>query len=174
MLRSGGFVLIFLFFVTIRGHGQEHCNCVVDTNRILLNTDLDYFLFKLKSETFTAFKQTEYVPKFVMDQLDCVAHGFSLANPNQDYRCCCTSPKKLPKRKLLYLARSSDILVMTYLTGGIAVETHLLMIEFSGGKIEKLWTGFGAGNLKSPQGIASFIKRERNQAFGLNTNIVTL
>ncbi len=174
MLRTGGFALFFLFAITFSVAGQKHCSCMVDTNRILLNSDLDEFLSGLKHGTFITYSQKKDIPKFIMDQLDCLTGSFSLANPGQEYRCCCTSSTKLPKRKLLYFAVSRDMFVMTYLTGGIGVESHLLLIKFSGQKIEKLWTGLGDGNLKSPGGIFTFIKSRRYKEWGLNTNMITL
>ncbi len=173
MIRSGGCTLVLVFVTIFSVVGQKNCNCVVDTNRILLNLDLDYFLSGLKSDIHST-PQKDSIPKFIMDQLDCLTHGFSLANSNQDYQCCCTSSRDLPKRKLLYLAESKDMFVMTYLTGGIGVETHLLLIKFSAGRIEKLWTGFGDHNLRSPKMIASFIKKYRYKEWGLHTNMVAL
>jgi|SRR5579859_3070104 len=174
MLRAGIYTLILVLASTLSGIGQKNCNCVVDTERILLNVDLDHFLSSLKNEAFTGSVQKNKIPKFIIDQLDCLTQGFSLANPNQDYQCCCTSPHNLPKRKLLYLAKSKNIFVMTYLTGGIGVETHLLLIEYSGEKIERLWSGFIDLDLKSPDKIASYIRGHRYKEWGLNTNIVGL
>ena len=174
MLRTGGFILFFLFATGFTVVGQKHCNYMVDTNRILSNSDLDEFLSGLKHGTFITFSQKKNIPKFIMDQLDCLTGSFSLANPDQEYQCCCTSSTKLPKRKLIYVAVSNDMFVMTYLTGGIGVETHLLLIKFSGQKIEKLWTGFGDDNSKSPGEIFTFIKKHRYKEWGLNTNVVIL
>ena len=174
MLRSITCVFLLLFSASFVVVGQKHCECIVDTTRILLNTDLNYFIFGLQNETFRALSKKEDIPKFVLDQLDCLTRGFSLANPDQNFRCCCTSSQKLPKRKLLYLAESRDMLVMTYLTGGIAVQTHLLMIKFTQQRINKLWAGFGDENLRSPKEIANYIEKNRNKNWGLNTNIVFL
>lgn len=174
MLRIGGYTLVLILTSVLSVVGQKNCNCVVDTERILLNVDLDHFLYGLSNQVFRGSAHKDNIPKFILDQLDCLTKGFSLANPNQDYQCCCTSPQNLPKRKLLYLAKGKDIFVMTYLTGGYGVETHLLLIEFSGEKIKRLWTGFVDRDLRSPGKIASYIRGHRCKEWGLNTNIVGL
>ena len=126
--------------------------------------------YKLKtSRLITIKKQFQNVK----ETLDCLTKKFSIANPNQEYACCCTSSDKLPRRKLIFLSKSQDVLVMTYLTGGFATSTHLLFIQFHNEKIIDLWTGYCSDDLKSNKDIVKFIKQVRNKDV-LNTNLVYL
>ena len=162
------FLLTLPFCVT----AQKSCDFKIDTSKILLNENLDKFISKLQTEKFTVYNNKNEIPKSVKKSLDCLTKKFSIANPNQEYACCCTSSAKLPRRKLLFLSKSEDILVMTYLTGGFGVSTHLVFIQFDNDKIIDLWAGHGSESLKSNKEIEQFIKELRNKEWGLNTNIV--
>ena len=174
MIRHISFLISLFLIISHAAIGQKQRNCIIDTNRILLNLDLDSFIHKLNEEPFTVFNGKENIPKFVMNRLNCLTGGFSLANPEQEYQCCCTSSQKLPRRKLLYLAKSRNTLVMTYLTGGYGVSVRLLLIQFSGQRIERIWSGFAFTELKSNNEIISYIKENRHKKWGLNTNGVYL
>ena len=165
---------ILLFTIGYTAVAQKQCNYTIDTSRVLLNQDLDEFLVKLKNDRFVIYNRKENIPEFIRYQLDCLTGDFSIANPGLDYRCCCTSSSKLPARQLLYLAQSKDVLIMTYLTGGIAVSTHLLFIKVSDNKILNLWTGVSFPALKSKKDIIDYIKKHRYDKWGLNTNIIYL
>jgi hypothetical protein len=153
---------------------QRSCNFKIDTSKILLNENLDKFLSKLQTDRFTTLNDKNAIPKNVKKELDCLTKKFSIANPDQEYACCCTSSGKLPRRKLIFLSKSQDMLVLTYLTGGFGVSTHLLFIQFDNDKIIDLWTGFGSQSLKSNKDIENFIKERRNKEWGLHTNMVYL
>jgi hypothetical protein len=99
--------------------GQKSNSFKIDSARIYLDENLNGFLTDLKSSKFVESNEIGEIPVGIKRQLDSLAGGFSIANPNGDYRCCCTSSKKLPLRKLVYLSNSNHLLVMTYLTGGV-------------------------------------------------------
>ena len=137
-----------------------------------MNENLDKFILKLQTESFTTFNNKNAIPKEIKDILDCLTKKFSIANPDQEYACCCTSSDKLPQRKLIYLSKSQNTLVMTYFTGGWGVMTHLLLIQFDQDKITDLWSGSCNENIKSNQDIIKYLNDNRNKHWGLNSNMV--
>ena len=172
---SAMLALALLLTTAFSAAGQKkQCAFTIDTLGILSNSNLDYFVSKLNTDSFVTLKSKKAIPAFIMDQLNCLTRKFSLANPNEDYQCCCTSSESLPMRKLLYLAVSKDVFVATYLTGGVGVTVHILFIKFSGKNIEDIWTGFSFDDLKSKAAILGYIKKNRHKHWGLNTNMVYL
>lgn len=165
----GCFLLTIPFCVT----AQRNCNFQIDTLKIRLSENLDTFVLKLQTEKFTTYNNKDAIPKSVKETLDCLTKKFSIANPNQEYACCCTSSDRLPRRKLIFLSKSKDMLVMTYLTGGFATSTHLLFVQFDDEKIIDLWTSYCPENFKSNKDIIKFAKQIRDKGI-INTYLVYL
>jgi hypothetical protein len=163
-----------LLLFPIIAFGQKSNNFTIDTAKILANENLDNFVQSLRTDTFQNFGDKDAIPKFVKKQLNRLTKGFSIANPNQPWQCCCTSPRRLPERQLNFLAKSKDILVMTYKTGGFGVSTHLLLIRFDNDKIIDLWSGYCWADINKVGDIVSYIDETRKNNRELNTNIVIL
>ena len=150
MTKTKYFIVLIFLTLSFNSFGQNNCGTTVDKNKIFLDENLDAFISNLHSEDFQTFTDKRKLPKFIKQQLNCLTRdNFSIANPNEDYRCCCTSSPKLPKRKLLFFSISNDILLMTYLTGGIGVSTTILLLKFKDEKIIDIWTGYGFPEFKS-------------------------
>jgi len=105
-------IIIFaLSICTFSSFGQNKYRLPVDTIRILLDENLDSFVAALKSEHFQTFKDKKNIPSFIKEQLDCLTKDkFSLANPKEEYRCCCTSSQESPVRQLLFFSLSENTL----------------------------------------------------------------
>ena len=172
MTKTKYFIALLFLTLTLNSFGQNICGIYVDTNKIFFDENLDMFLSKLNTETFQTFKDKKQLPQFLKLQLNCLTKdSFSIANPNEDYRCCCTSSQKLPKRKLLFFSTSKDILLMTYLTGGVGVSTTILMLKFKDDKIIDIWTGYGFPEFKTRKQVLRHINIKRKKEFGLHSNI---
>jgi hypothetical protein len=154
--------------------GQKSNAFKIDTAKILANENLNGFVQSMQTDSFQIFETKDAIPRVVKKELNNLTKGFSIANPDKPYRCCCTSPGRLPKRQLNFLAKSNDILVMTYKTGGIGVSTHLLLVKFDKNKIVDLWTGYCWADIKTISDIVYYIDEMRKYNRELNTNIVIL
>jgi hypothetical protein len=166
--------LIILLLFPILSFGQKSTDFTIDTVKILTNENLDDFVQSLQIDTFQISTDKNAIPKHIKKQLDKLTKGFSIGNPNQDWQCCCTSPRRLPERQLNFLAKSADVLVMTYKTGGLGVSTHLLLIRFNNNKIIDLWAGYCWAEVSKVSDIVSYIDETRKHNRELNTNIVIL
>ena len=166
--------LIILF--TINAFGQNDCKFVINEKQIRENKNLDVFLDKMKNEKFVVNNNKNSIPKQVRKELDCIAKEFSIANPKENYQKGCEAGINVPKRQLIFLAKSEDVLILSYASGGITSSTHFLFINYDSKSIIDLWTGVGMGIIKhkSLKEITNFISKQRNKKLGLNTNIVSI
>ncbi|CAM1355440.1 hypothetical protein [Tenacibaculum halocynthiae] len=167
---------IIIVLLTLNGFAQKNCEYQIDKKRILENINLDSFLTEFQNEQFVVDNDKKSIPKHVKKELDCIASEFSIANPKEEYQAGCNVEKDKPKRQLIFLAKSKDILILTYATGGIGSSTHFLFIKYDSEKIIDLWTGVGMGIIKhkSLKEISKYISSQRDREWGLNTNIVSI
>lgn len=165
--------LLFLF-TTSNAQNLDNCGLAIDEQAILADKNLDDFIQKLKTDSFTVHTDKQEIPKRIIRQLSCLmssARPF-MANPNEKYQQYDVIVKNLPARQLIYLAKSQDILAMSYKSGGRASGRHILLIKFNKGGIVDLWTGFGEGPLSSNAEIIESIQQLRGKEWGLHTGVV--
>ena len=169
-LKVFGTVLFLAFSVDLLG--QINCDYKIDTISILLNENLDSFVSKIQKKTFTISYDKKDIPPSLKVKLDCFANDFSIANRDEEYQATCTIKKKLPERQLQFLGISDDTIIMTYLTGGVGVCTHILFVKLQGDTIKDLWAGTCLSELTSKKDILNYIKKNKNRQWGLQTNFV--
>ncbi|MDI9366613.1 MAG: hypothetical protein QM541_16775 [Flavobacterium sp.] len=174
MKKTVKIILFGLLFLPFFSFGQNNCSFKIDTTKILTKENLRKFATKLKNDTFQSFTDINEIPTFIKKQLNCLTNGFSIANPNEDYRCCCTSPRHLPNRKLIFVGKSKNVLAMTYLTGGFGVSTHLLLIQFENNKIIDLWTGYCPSYLTNLAEILNHIEERNKKKSDFDSNIIVI
>lgn len=170
ILLSAFVSLITPFVVT----AQTDCEFQIDSAKILMNKNLDNFISKIRNDSFNISYDKQDIPLFLKKQLDCLALGFSIANPYEEYQASDNIKIGLPKRQLIFLAESKDLLVMTYFTGGLSHWTHMLFIKFEKEKILDLWTGVCHDILQSKNDILNFLKKNKNKNLGFNGNWIYL
>ncbi|MBN8672975.1 MAG: hypothetical protein J0L56_02510 [Chitinophagales bacterium] len=163
MTKSMRFIGLWIFLFPLIINGQKQYEFTIDSSRILDNKNLDDFSRSLKTGNFYVYKTKDSIPAFIMTQLGKLANGFSIANPNESYQCCCSSTDSLPQRQLSFLAKSNDVLVLTYKTGGVGVSLHLLMIRFDKSGIVDLWSGYCWNDVKSIKDIVYFIEESKRK-----------
>jgi hypothetical protein len=143
----------------------------IDSVRIYFNQNLGKFLSDIHHGHFQTYDSKKAIPPFIEQELDYLTGGLSLANPNEEFQCCCTSSQTLPERKLDFLAMSKDVFVMTYLTGGIGEEEHILLIKFENNKVVDIWYGVGLEQLHSLKKVVSFLSKRRKDPQTLHPNL---
>lgn len=152
------------------------CRCTIDDQAVLTNRNLDAFLQRLQTDSFAVETDRRAIPQKVLRQLNCLQFRGNpfIANPGEDYqRTDIIIKRASPLRQLIYLAKSQDILVMTYMKGGgWGGGKQIMFIQFDKHGIVDLWSGFGEGPLSSKADILESIRQRRGQEWGLNTNIV--
>lgn len=170
LLTNTILLLTSLAATTQTAYGQVPVRFKFDTARVYLNENLDDFLSEIEKSHLSDYNDKNAIPVSLKEQLELITHGFSMANPNEEYRCCCTSAQSLPYRKLLFLSLNKDLLIMTYLTGGIGVSTHILFVRFRDNNIQDIWNAQSFEELKSKRNIIKFIKKNRNNLDRLHPN----
>lgn len=163
--------ITFLLFLSLSNYSfaQNTCGIAVDTMKIYLDENLDGFLSDLQMQKFKTSKDKSQIPGSIKQYLNCLtSDSFSIANPNEEYRCCCTSSQKLPGRKLLFFSASKEVFLITYLTGGVGVSTKILMLKLQDDKVIDLWTGYSFLEFKTKDQVVKYIKKKRKDKFDLH------
>ncbi len=171
-------IILILLIVSINSFGQN-CGFEIDKQKILENKDLDYFLEKFEKEKFEITNLKESIPRHINKQLKCLADGFTVANPNEEYQSSdvVDESKKLADRGLIFLAKSKNTLILYYgISSGPGISSRYLFIEYDSKGIKKLWCGNAIGiytNMKTLEDITRQIKLYRDKFLGLQTGIVS-
>ncbi|RTQ44704.1 hypothetical protein EJV47_27310 [Hymenobacter gummosus] len=100
---------------------QTKCSYGIDEYVILTDRNLDNFIQKLKTDSFTIHTDKKEIPKPVLRQLICLNDNDKhfIANPDEYYQKTDIKIRRIsPTRQLIYLAKSNDMIVMTYKRGG--------------------------------------------------------
>lgn len=163
--------IIAILFSILSSHSfaQNNCGITIDTMRIYLDENLDDFISDLQTQKFNTSKDKRQIPGSIRQYLNCLtSDSFSIANPKDEYRCCCTSSQQLPKRKLLFFSESKGMFLITYLTGGAGVSTKILMLKLQDDKVVDLWTGYSFLEFKSKDQVVKYIKEKRKVRFALH------
>jgi hypothetical protein len=167
----------------------------IDTKAYVGDGNLEILLRDVKSPDFKTKNSVQDIPVFIKTFLDSLADTFSIANPGEDWKCCCTSPmemdystqkktvdpktgdtiytvsmkeKYVPLRELTYLGIGRNTAVMTYHTGGWGVMEHILIIRFEGEKI----VDFRHGNVEKDIATkAAIIQYLEERGWGIYGNL---
>jgi len=145
----------------------------MDTAKILANLNLERLLSRFQSDSFIVTNKKEDIPRFLNKWLDCTTNDFSLANPGKPYQETDLIISNLPRRQLIFLAKSKGLLVMTYLTG-IGFPKRILFVQHNANKIEDVWVGQCFDDVDSKDKIIESIKKHKDNYEGLNTNMIYL
>ena len=175
MILINKFTAILSLTFSLNAWGQGNCIFKIDTAKILANRSLTSYLLALQSDTFMVTNNKKDIPRFIKRQLNCLTHGFSMANPDKKYQATDVVGwriKPLPRRQLVFLAKSNHILVLTYYIGGIGRSNHLLLIKFKDKKILDFWTGSCLNGMETKQGIIDNINQNRHKVGRLNSNMI--
>lgn len=167
------YCIIVLLFANSSLRGQNDCTFKIDTQRIFLNQNLDTFIHELELDTFHIIPDKRLIPPNVLNQLQCLAEGFGLANPKENFRCCCTSSPSLPQRQLIQLFISKELLVITYRHGeGIVCNSRILIIKFNNSGILDLWTNFYGGSKLTKQQIINYLIENKSKFRNTKTDLL--
>jgi len=160
---------------TIKGLTIKDNSVKIDTFVILTHQNLEPLLAEIEKTDLKTYRQIRDIPVFLVDFLKIITKdSFSIANPNEDWLFGCDVSDDLPTRQLIYFGLADNIALLTYLTGGIGVSEHILIIKFSSEKITDFWCGNVMANLTNKEEILEYIKENRDKKWGLGTNIIYL
>ncbi len=160
---------------TIKGLTIKDGSVKIDTFVILTHQNLDPLLAELEKTDLKTYRQVSDIPVFLVNFLETIIKdSFSIANPNEDWQFGCDASDGLPSRQLIYFGLADNIALLTYLTGGIGVSEHILIIKFSSEKITDFWCGNVMADLTNKEEILKYIEENRDKKWGLGTNMIYL
>lgn len=125
-------LLLFAFFVLSHpAQAQTDCNIKINPERIRFNTALDFFIKRLKTDSFRVSEDKRQIPAFLKETIDCYLD--TLANPDEEWAATCTHREGLPLHQLLFHAINAqeDVFVIAYWTGGIGTYITVVLMQLS-------------------------------------------
>ena len=145
----------------------------IDTTTILNNKNLQPLIDLLEKSDLSEKKNVSALPTFIKSFLNNLTDSFSIANPGENWQVGCVVDQPLPSRQLIYLGIGKDIALMTYYTGGFGKLEHVLIFKFSNDKILDFWCGnITSDNIMNKKEIVKYLKDNKDNEWGLNTNMV--
>lgn len=154
-------IILVLFILHFQRANSQHSCFSIDTANIISNKSLDRFIAKIQEDKFNITNNKHQIPGFIKDELDRYAYGFEIANPDERWHATDVIIGNYPRRKLMFLAKSSDLLVFQYKLGGIGTSLHLVLIEFRKGVITDIWKGAGGDDIKTIPDLIEYLQLKR-------------
>ncbi len=170
------FFILFILCsgIAIAAYSQKQKVFNVDEDKILFNKNLEFYISRLNSAKFTILKSNKDIPRFIKDQLP-FFNDRSIADTGGKYRLTdATIDSMLPDRKLVFLAKSKDVFIITYLKGGGEITNHIAFVRTKENLVTDIWSGNGCINCKSVKNILTYIQENKNRVWGLNNSTVDL
>ena len=114
----------------------------------------------LKNENFHTYNCKEDIPPFIMQYLKLLSNdGFSIADPDEEYNCCCTTSPSLPARGLVFFAKSKDHFVIHYNKGaGIVNFDILLLLSIKNEQVTGIWQGSAGFGVTSVDDVIRYVE----------------
>lgn len=138
-------------------------NLPVDTtNYPELRANVKRLVNDIQSASLLEKSTVQLIPNYILNYMDTVSNGFTIANPDEEWQVGCTVDKPLPSRQLIYFAMSDEIAVMTYRTGGWGVCGHLAVFEIENSTVKNSWIQYAPDTLDSKKDIIAFLNTPQN------------
>ena len=160
---------------TIKGLTNVRGTYKIDTLVILTHKNLDTLLADIERADLITYRKVSDIPSFLVEFLkDVTKDKFSIANSTENWQFGCDVSDDLPSRQLIYFGLADNIALLAYLTGGVGISEHILIIKFSGEEITDFWCGNILASLANKEEILKYIKGNRTKKWGLGTNFIYL
>jgi len=171
----------------------------IDTIAILNNENLQHLISDLEKAKLNEKNTVEEIPNFIKSFLDSLTDNFSITNPGDEWQNDCIirfkqnevvekiydtaltdtltivsydSKETLPLRQLKSFWSGRSIALMTYYTGGWGIIEHIIIIKYDNKKIIDFWCGNLRTNLGTQEEILKYLIENKDEHWGLNTNIL--
>lgn len=142
----------------------------VNQQIILQDKNLGAFISDLQKSSMILQKSVKSIPIIIKDFLASFANdGFSIVDPGKNWNCCDGSwDDSLPNRELINVGADGHLFMITYLTGGIGVGEHIILISYNETKILDFWAGDISVKIMSKNEIIKYLINEKEKHWNLN------
>lgn len=163
--------ILFILLVGTSANAQDNCNIPIDTNKILYNTNLDFYVNHLKKDTLDTYFDRNKIPSYISKKLYCLID--TLANPDENWQSTDVvyGELQLPWRRLMFLSvnKREDLFVVVYEKGGIGTSTIIIMMKLTDKgiiidhqkNVEDIWIGQTFFDGKNIPDLVKFIEENR-------------
>ncbi|OAD90702.1 hypothetical protein A7A78_05530 [Aequorivita soesokkakensis] len=149
---------LLILFITTTTFSQD-CGFKNITDPAESNQKLNWFVKNLSKEELKISNNKNDIPLLVKKQLDCFFNGFDIANSDEPYQDDCSTIDGLPSKHLIFLAKNSDFLVMSYNKYSVGVSSYSIWIKYNKNGITDFWSNSMLGGLseKSKKSMKEYI-----------------
>ncbi|AYL97513.1 hypothetical protein [Mucilaginibacter celer] len=142
----------------------------VNQSLILQDKNLDAFIADLKKSSMSLHTSIKGIPAVVKDFLaSFAADGFSIADPGKEWNCCDGGwDDNLPNRELINVGSDGHLFMITYLTGGIGVGEHIILITYNKKRVLDFWTGDISERLERKNEIIGYLIETKDKHWHVN------
>jgi hypothetical protein len=156
---------------------QQRAEYSLDTGAILTNRRLPQLLALARRAPLVRYPSAQALPTVITSFLASTHKGRSvaIADVGGEYEATdALSGAQLPRRQLLYLGISKNIVLLAYNLGGIINTEHILLFHLQGSTIQDFWAGsiHERQRQTTKEGILHYLQVHQNEHWGLNTNRV--
>jgi hypothetical protein len=149
----------------------------IDTNAILTNRYLPRLLILARGTALHEFQSAQALPPCIRSFLTSSQKGqtVAIADVGGKYEATdALSGDQLPRRQLLYLGVSKDVVLLAYNLGGFASTECVLLFRLQDQHVCDFWTGHITGQHRqtTKESILRYLQAHKEEHWGLNTNIV--
>ena len=142
----------------------------VNQSLILQDKNLGAFIADLKKSSILLRKSVKGIPSVVKDFLvSFTTDEFSIADPGKEWNCCDGGwDDDLPNRELINVGSDGHLFMITYLTGGIGVGEHIILIAYNKKRVLDFWTGDISERLERKNEIIEYLITAKDKHWHVN------
>lgn len=156
---------------------QQHAQYKIDTTAILTNSRLPQLLVQVRRAPLVKHQSAQALPLVITSFFASFNKGRPLPIADVGGKFEATDflvDTTLPRRQLLYLGISKNIVLLAYNLGGMSCTERILIFRLQGSSIQDFWTGGVKERQRqtTKEGILHYLQVHQQEDWGLNTNIV--
>jgi hypothetical protein len=130
----------------------------VEPEIITQNKNLKNFVIDLQNSKIQLSNKISILPNKIQTFLDQYSKdGFTMAAVGGPWNCCCFRDDKLPNRQLVCNGNDGHLFLISYLTGGIGVSSHLILIKYENDRVIDFWFCNTLAKLEDKEGIIKYL-----------------
>jgi hypothetical protein len=140
---------------------------VLDTLVLITSRNLQALLTEAEETELVSYTAAKAVPPVVQAFLEArggVTRPFIMADVGSPFEKTCTPlDEALPRKQLVYLGVSPDLVLLSYYSGGIGLAQHVVIFQLQGLHIRDVWNGYVQNDPKTKAELLKQVVVQHNE-----------
>jgi hypothetical protein len=158
---------------TVLAAQQAGRNYVLDTLAIVSNQRLDTLLRMAEQRTLVSHTSAQALPPVVAAFFHARERErpFVIADTGAPFSAgdAIVDPD-LPRRQLVYLGVSPDLVLLSYYSGGVGLSQHVVIFRLQGHTIQDLWSGYVGNDPKTKAELLQQVRKSHEELYRRHLN----